>query len=79
MTIIYNIRLFGFVCGHLVYFTRIGLFGPRKIWQPCFVVRAGSGLQNEGSGQARALNCGLGLFAGLGDYLVKSGLGSCFY
>jgi hypothetical protein len=35
--------------------------------------RAGSGLQNAGSG--RALHCGLGLFAGLGDYLVKWGSG----
>jgi hypothetical protein len=39
--------------------------------------RAGSGLQNAnaGSGWAQALYCGLGLFAGLGAYLVKSGLG----
>jgi hypothetical protein len=22
------------VCGHLVYFSRFGMFGPRKIWQP---------------------------------------------
>jgi hypothetical protein len=40
---------------------------------------AGLGLQNAGSGQARALHCGLGLFAGLGAYLVKSGSDSGFY
>jgi hypothetical protein len=27
---------FGIVCGHLVYISRFGMFGPRKIWQPCF-------------------------------------------
>jgi hypothetical protein len=26
---------FGIVCGHLVYFSQFGMFGPRKIWQPC--------------------------------------------
>jgi hypothetical protein len=31
----YNIRPFGAVCGPLVYFSRFGIFGPRKIWQPC--------------------------------------------
>jgi hypothetical protein len=25
---------FGIVCGQLVYFSRFGMFGPRKIWQP---------------------------------------------
>jgi hypothetical protein len=25
---------FGIVCSHLVYFSRFGTFGPRKIWQP---------------------------------------------
>jgi hypothetical protein len=25
---------FGTVCGHLVYFSHFGIFGPRKIWQP---------------------------------------------
>ena len=30
----YNLRSFGIVCGHLVYFLRFGMFGPRKIWQP---------------------------------------------
>jgi hypothetical protein len=28
---------FGVVCGPLVYFSRFGMFGPRKIWQPWFV------------------------------------------
>jgi hypothetical protein len=27
-------RLVKFVCGHLVYFSHFGMFGPRKIWQP---------------------------------------------
>jgi hypothetical protein len=26
---------FGIVCGNLAYFSRFGMFGPRKIWQPC--------------------------------------------
>jgi hypothetical protein len=30
----YNFWPFGIVCGHLVYFLRFGMFGPRKIWQP---------------------------------------------
>jgi hypothetical protein len=41
--------------------------------------RAGSGLQTAGLGQARSLHCGLGLFAGLGAYLVKLGSGLGFY
>jgi hypothetical protein len=35
MAIRYNLWLFGIVCGHLVYFSHFGMFGPRKIWQPC--------------------------------------------
>jgi hypothetical protein len=31
----YNLWPFGKVCGHLVYFFQFGMFGPRKIWQPC--------------------------------------------
>jgi hypothetical protein len=31
----YNLWPFGIVRGHLVYFLRFGMFGPRKIWQPC--------------------------------------------
>jgi hypothetical protein len=30
--IIYD-RLHSTVCGHLVYFSHFGMFGPRKIWQ----------------------------------------------
>jgi hypothetical protein len=26
---------FGLVCGHLIYFSHFGMFGTRKIWQPC--------------------------------------------
>jgi hypothetical protein len=32
MDIWYNLRPFGIVCGHLVYFS---LLGRIKIWQPC--------------------------------------------
>jgi hypothetical protein len=35
MTIWNNLWPFGIICGHLVYFPRFGMFGPRKIWQPC--------------------------------------------
>jgi hypothetical protein len=31
----FNLWPFGIFCGHLVYFPRFGMFGPRKIWQPC--------------------------------------------
>jgi hypothetical protein len=30
-----NLLPFGIVCGHLVYFSRFGMFERRKIWQPC--------------------------------------------
>jgi hypothetical protein len=30
---------FAIICGHLVYFSRFGMFGPRKIWQPWCVGR----------------------------------------
>jgi hypothetical protein len=29
----YNLWPFGIVCGHLLYFSQFGMFGPRKIWQ----------------------------------------------
>jgi hypothetical protein len=33
---IWNIlRPFGIIYGRLVYFSHFGMFGPRKIWQPC--------------------------------------------
>jgi hypothetical protein len=35
MAILYIFCLFGIVCGHLFYFSQFGMFGPRKIWQPC--------------------------------------------
>jgi hypothetical protein len=35
MTIWYNMWTFIVVCCHLVYFSRFGMFCPRKIWQPC--------------------------------------------
>jgi hypothetical protein len=38
LVIWYNLRLFGIVCGNLVYFYRFGTFEPRKIWQPCLQV-----------------------------------------
>jgi hypothetical protein len=28
----HNVWQFGIVCGHLVYFSHFGMFGPRKIW-----------------------------------------------
>jgi hypothetical protein len=31
----YNLWPFDIVCGHLLYFSQFGMFGPRKIWQPC--------------------------------------------
>jgi hypothetical protein len=34
MVIRYNAWPFGVVCGPLVYFSRFGIFGPKKIWQP---------------------------------------------
>jgi hypothetical protein len=34
MDIWYTLWPFGIVCGNLVYFSRFGMFGPRKIWQP---------------------------------------------
>jgi hypothetical protein len=30
----HDVWQFGIVCGHLVYFSHFGMFGPRKIWQP---------------------------------------------
>jgi hypothetical protein len=33
----YNLYPFGIFCGHLVYFSRFGMFGPRKIWQPWYI------------------------------------------
>jgi hypothetical protein len=35
MAIWHNVWQFGKVCGHLEYFSLFGMFGPRKIWQPC--------------------------------------------
>jgi hypothetical protein len=35
MAIWYNLWPFGIVYGHLLHFSRFGMFGTRKIWQPC--------------------------------------------
>jgi hypothetical protein len=35
MAIWYNLWPFGIVCGHLLFFSQFGMFGPREIWQPC--------------------------------------------
>jgi hypothetical protein len=35
MAIWYNLWPFGIFCGHLLYISQLGKFGPRKIWQPC--------------------------------------------
>jgi hypothetical protein len=32
----YNLWPFGNVCGHLSYYSHFGMFGPIKIWQPCY-------------------------------------------
>jgi hypothetical protein len=34
MAIWYNLGPFGMVCGHLLYFPQLGVYGQRKIWQP---------------------------------------------
>jgi hypothetical protein len=31
---IFNSHLVYLVCGHFVHFSRLGMFEPRKIWQP---------------------------------------------
>jgi hypothetical protein len=31
----YNLWPLDIVCGHLVHLSHFGIFGPRKIWQPC--------------------------------------------
>jgi hypothetical protein len=36
MAIWYYLWPFGIVCGHLLYCSQFGMFGPRKIWQPWF-------------------------------------------
>jgi hypothetical protein len=41
------IWLFGVVCGHLVYCSRFGTFGARKIWQPWAHERNGFGGKTE--------------------------------
>jgi hypothetical protein len=35
----YNLWPIGIVCGHLLYFSQFGKFGPRKIWQPWSVLK----------------------------------------
>jgi hypothetical protein len=36
MSIWHNVWQFGIDCGHLVYISHFGMFGPRQIWQPCW-------------------------------------------
>jgi hypothetical protein len=31
----HNLWPFGIVSGYWLYFSQFGMFGPRKIWQPC--------------------------------------------
>jgi hypothetical protein len=38
MAIGHNVWRFGIVYGDLVYFSHFGMFGLRKIWQPCCVL-----------------------------------------
>jgi hypothetical protein len=35
MALWYNLWPSGIVCGHLLYFSRFGIFGPRKSGNPC--------------------------------------------
>jgi hypothetical protein len=35
MAVWYSLWPFGIVCGHLLYSSQFGMFGPRNIWQPC--------------------------------------------
>jgi hypothetical protein len=46
----YYLWPFSKACGNLEYFRRFGMFGPRKIWQPClttvFIVRCYRGRKN---------------------------------
>jgi hypothetical protein len=51
MAILHNAWPFGVVCGHLVYFSRFGMFGPGKIWQP-WRRNPFHGLQTKGIGVA---------------------------
>jgi hypothetical protein len=37
MAIWYNLWPFCIVCSNLLYFSQFGMFGPRKIWQPCCI------------------------------------------
>jgi hypothetical protein len=40
----YNLLPFGIVCGYFVYFSRFGMFGPRKIWQPWNATHVGGSI-----------------------------------
>jgi hypothetical protein len=46
MAIWYNLWPFGIVCGHLAYFSKFGMFRPRKIWQPWCQHRQNSALRS---------------------------------
>jgi hypothetical protein len=43
MAIWYNLGPFVIVCDHLLYFSRFGMYGPRKIWQPCSCISPAHG------------------------------------
>jgi hypothetical protein len=34
--LLYVLGPFGIICDNLVYFSQLGIFGPRKIWQPWY-------------------------------------------
>jgi hypothetical protein len=70
---------FGIVCGHVVHFSRFGMFGPRKIWQPWCKVSAKPSFKktppNADSGDRR-VNFKLRLrniaFGDLGEHYIQT-------
>jgi hypothetical protein len=70
---------FGIVCGHVVHFSRFGMFGPRKIWQSWCKVSAKPSLKktppNADSGD-RCVNFKLRLrniaFVDLGEHYIQT-------
>jgi hypothetical protein len=43
----FNFWPLGIVFGHLLFFPHFGMFGPRKIWQPCHFVDHGFGAVSQ--------------------------------
>jgi hypothetical protein len=53
----YNLLPFGIVYGHLVYFSRFGMFGARKIWQPWIGEEIWIRKINKGTGKTFFFSC----------------------